>query len=134
METLEKKRKEVAPKVGKVQFNHILLTADYHGKESKIIQSANESPNSKALYEVQKIVAKGPNVSEMEVGDEVYIDIDRLMAPGDSSGKITHIRQLFFNKYTGELVTSKNWMDNPEEDREGYMLLTDREILMVLPK
>lgn len=133
-ETVEVK-KAVAPKVGQLQFNHVLLTTEYKGQQkSSIILTENMGVNEKPLFETQKVIAAGPQAEAggIKPGVMVYLDVDRLMAPGDSSGKITHIRRLYYHRYTGELITGRNFENYPEHERDEYMVLTDREILMIL--
>jgi hypothetical protein len=131
-EEIMEAKKLTAPKFKSLQFNHILITTDYEGKNSNIILTSDTT--TKALKEIQTVVAVGPHVQNEDIvpGAKVYLDVDRLSAPAGSSGKITHLRNIAFNKYTGEVVTADNTLLNPEKDREYYILLTDREILMVL--
>ena len=132
---MEKLVKELTqPKFKTIQFNHILITTDYEGKgkESSIILP--DETRSRALKEIQTVVAVGEHVvtKGLEVGAKVLIDVDKLYAKAPSSGKQMHLRTIAFNKYTGDIITGDNYQENPEKDREYYILITDREILMVL--
>jgi len=136
-------KKTKLPKIGRIQFNHIIVTTNYVGSNSNIITDVTGRVNKSLLSEVQTIIAAGPTAGlytnkdgvecSMQPGDKVLIDTQLLQAKRVGGGQ-TRLINFQFDKNTGDLITSENVNEINEEDTENYIMISDREILMVLPK
>lgn len=132
----------VAPKVGRIQFNHIIITTDQIGIDSDIIMSSTGETDKALLSEVQTVIAAGPNAGayttstgaerSIQPGDKVLVDVALLNAKRAGGGQVRLIN-FQFSKSTGELITSENEKEFDKEDYADYIMISDREILMVLP-
>ena len=128
----------VAPIVGRIQFNHIIITTDSVGQDSNIITSSTGKVDKSMLSEVQTVIAAVPNAGGSEednkivAGDKVLVDVMLLNAKRAQGGQ-TRLIAFNFSKSTGELITSLNEKRFAEDDSVDYVMISDREILMVLP-
>lgn len=108
--------------VEKLMFNKILITAEQFS--SSIILTADDK-NTKTLKEVQTVVSTGPFASaegsNIKVGDKVVIDPSHLKASTYA-----------FRKDTGEYVPYGANID--KDELEFYLMISDRDIAMVLKK
>lgn len=140
--TSKEKITEVAPKVGRIQFNHIIITTDQIGKNSDIIMSSTGDTDKALLSEVQTVIAAGPTAGayktklgtelSIQPGDKILVDTGLLSAKRVGGGEVRLIN-FQFSKSTGDLITSINDKDFDKDDRASYIMISDREILMVLP-
>jgi len=111
----------VEPKIKKLMFNKILVTADV--LSSKIILSKDDN-NTNTIKEVQTVVAVGPFCSQeggsgIKVGDRVVLDPQHLKAT-----------TVAINKHTGEYVDYGSKVTKEEIDL--YLLINDRDVVMVI--
>ena len=111
----------VKPRIKKVMFNKLLVTADK--VESKIILTKDDN-NTTTLKEVQTVVAAGPFCSAeggsgIKSGDKVVLDPVHLKAT-----------TVAINKHTGEYVSYGSKVD--KEEIEFYLLINDRDVVLVL--
>jgi hypothetical protein len=124
------KGEKVYPKI-KLQHNHVIISANRLGQDSKIILA--DSTSNASLKINQTVLAKGVNVPEMiNVGDMIYIDHDKIMAKAVSSGKSVHLRSIAYDKNTGEVLHDDNAKGIKEDDISNGLLITYNEILGVL--
>lgn len=112
-----------------LQFNHVLVTADYYGKDSGILME-DGTKAKRAAKDVQTVLAIGPHVKDsgvIEVGDRVMIDTDKL------SAKNSRIITLHYNKESNKMINADTAKELDKEDlAEACFLITDREILFPL--
>ena len=74
----------------KPRFNKIIVTLNNVEQDSKLQLSET------TLSETQYIVAVGPMVNELEVGDRVLIDVEKMMVPvrKDTGDEINTVMQV----------------------------------------
>ena len=113
----------------KIQFNHVLITLDTIGSNSKIIVEGQNK--NRLLKTIQTAMAVGENAANIKIGDKVMLDTDRLNA-AQESGKKVFIRHIGYDKSNGEILTDDNSKEVKEENIAYLGLITDREILMVI--
>lgn len=69
-------------------FNKVIITLNSLEEDGSVVLSSN------VLSDIQYIVAKGPNVNQVSVGDKVLIDIEKLMVPTKSDNTDAYSMQL----------------------------------------
>ena len=111
----------VEPKIKRLLFNKILVTADM--LSSTIILSKDDK-NTNTIKEVQTVVAVGPfcaneGGSNIQIGDRVVLDPIHLKAT-----------TVAINKHTGEYVDYGSKVN--KEDIDLYLLINDRDVVMVI--
>ena len=97
----------------KPRFNKVIITLDKLEVDGDLILSEN------TLSEVQTVLAKGGSVLELEVGDKVIIDIEKMMVPVKSEDK---------NAYEVQMQIK---VDPIEIDGVIYAIIDDRLIKAV---
>lgn len=114
-------------KIGNLQFNHVLVTGDYKGKDSGIIMPESVKGNSRTVKNVQRIISVGEHVNNFNIGDKVMLDTDKLQA------KNARVLGIAYDPASGEVIHDDNEKNFEkkylEEKIETAFLITDREIL-----
>lgn len=139
---VKKAIKAVPPKVGRIQFNHLVVTTDYVGKDSSIIMSSSGDSDKSVIGEIQTVVAAGPNAGayitssgdtrSIQPGDKVMLDLGLLNAKRAGGGGVRVIT-FQYSKSTGMMFTSDTLPNADKEDIANYIMISDREILMINP-
>lgn len=140
---VKKAIKVVAPTMGRIQFNHVIITTNQVGQDSNIIMSSgNDKTNKAMMSEIQTVMTAGPNAGayitpsgeqkSIQAGDIVLVDVGLLNAKRAQGGQ-TRLIGFEYTKSTGELITSLNEKDFDKDDSVNYAMISDREILMINP-
>lgn len=113
----------------KLSFNHILVTREMAQTSLVLSMDARNAARDGVIKDIQTVVKVGPFVKpengvNVKEGDKVLLDYMKVTA------KNAKILNIVFNKTTGEYVEDSSKL-KPEEYEE-FLLLTDREILMVI--
>ena len=113
----------------KLSFNHILVTKEMVSSSLVLSMDSRNAAREGVIKDIQTVVKVGPFVKpengvNLKEGDKVLLDYSKVTA------KNAKILNIVFHKETGEYVED-NSKFKPEET-EDYLLLTDREILMVI--
>lgn len=91
-------------------FNKVLITLNNHYEEGDLVLSGN------VLSDLQYIIAKGGSVTQLDLGQKVIIDIEKLMIP---------VRNEQSNTYE---VSMQVKIDPIEVDGQVYAIVEDRVI------
>jgi len=75
----------------KPRYNQVIITLNSLEEDGKVILSNN------VLSDVQFVIAKGSMVNDIELGDQVIINVDKLMVPmeldhGNSVEKVMRVK------------------------------------------
>lgn len=111
-------------KIKGLQFNHVLITADYIGNNSNLVM-VDTVKTQRVCKDIQRVLEVGPHVKDIKKYDKVIIDTRKLGA------KNSNVIQVDYNKLTGDIIHADN-SDVDIKDIESAFLITDREILFVL--
>lgn len=91
-------------------FNKVIITLNNLEQDGDLVTSNN------VLSDAQYIIAKGPSVHQVEVGNKVLIDIEKLMVPVKSETTDAYSMQLQIK------------VDPIEVDGVTYAIVEDRVI------
>lgn len=113
----------------KLSFNHILVTKETVLSSLVLSADTRNAARDGVIKDIQTVVKTGPYVKpengvQIKEGDRVLLDYSKVTA------KNAKILNICFHKETGEYVEDSSKVE--PGDYEEFLLLTDREILMVI--
>lgn len=113
----------------KLSFNHILVTKNMVSSTLVLSADTRNAAREGVIKDIQTVVKVGPFVKpengvNIKEGDKVLLDYSKVTA------KNAKILNITLHKETGEYV--EDLKKFKEGETEDFLLLTDREILMVI--